>query len=82
MLEEPHRARRDYALHVHLLLELNEHLRRDGRFHGVAWFDPEGWRNNPEMFDTPVSGDIPSIDVPHDPGIETKRSLFDNSLLH
>lgn len=60
VLEEPHRARLDYALHLHVLLKLNEQLRRDGRFHDLRWYEDE--RPGREGFDVPVVGDVPAVE--------------------
>lgn len=60
ILEEPPRARPDYALHLHLLLKLNEAMRRDGRFHDLRWYEDE--RPRREGFDVPVVGDVPTVD--------------------
>jgi hypothetical protein len=83
-LQEPPRARPDYALHLHVLLKLNEQMRRDGRFHELRWY--EDGRPGREAFDVPVAGDVPSVDeikpwaVPGVDGIKTKRSFLDKLL--
>ncbi len=59
-LQEPHRARSDYLLHLHVLLKLNEQIRRDERFHERRWYEDE--RPGREGFDVPVTGDIPTVD--------------------
>ena len=61
ILEEPSRARPDYALHLHVLLKLNERLRSDGRFHDLAWYAHDGWRTGEEGFEAPVVGDVPAV---------------------
>lgn len=62
ILEEPRRGRPDYGLHLHLLLELNEGLRRDGRFHDLAWYDYDGLNRGEEAFEVPVIGDLSAPD--------------------
>jgi hypothetical protein len=62
VLQEPPRARPDYALHLQVLLNLNEHLRRDGRFHDLQWYDDDDRRVSKEAFDVPVVGDVPAVD--------------------
>ena len=66
-LQEPHRARPDYLLHLHVLLKLNEQIRRDERFHELRWYEDE--RPGREGFDVPVTGDIPTVGE-----IKTKRN--------
>jgi hypothetical protein len=62
ILEEPSRSRPDYALHLHILLRLDEQLRRDGRFHDLSWFAHDGWRTGDQAFALPVAGDVPTVD--------------------
>ncbi len=62
ILEEPHRARRDYALHLHVLMKLDNELRRDGRFHDLAWYAHDGVHTGKEAFDVPVVGDVPAVE--------------------
>lgn len=62
ILEEPGRARPDYALHFHVLLKLDEQLKRDGRFHDLAWYTHDGWRTGQEAFAVPVVGNLPSVE--------------------
>ena len=84
VLDEPPRARLDYAVHLHVLLKLNEEMRRDGRFHDLRWYEDE--RLGRQAFDCPVSGNVPAMseikpwDVPTVEEIKGKRSFLDKLL--
>src|ERR1700744_1748770 len=41
VLHEPLRARPDYALFLHALLDLDKNLRLEGRFHDLLWYGYE-----------------------------------------
>jgi hypothetical protein len=83
VLDEPLRAQRGYDRHLEVLLKLNEHMRRDGRFHDLRWY--EDGRGSREPFDVPVAGDVPPMkrkrvqDRPHLG--EIKRGRFLGRLL-
>jgi hypothetical protein len=62
--EEPHRATRNLAGYYDVLLMLNEQLRRDGRFHNLAWYGYDERRIDAEAFETPVTGYVPAADQP------------------
>jgi hypothetical protein len=71
--EEPLRAHPKYPLYFHVLLKLNEQLRRDGRFHDLAWFEDS--RPGGKAFERPVIGDIPAVDE-----IKRRQGFFERLL--
>ncbi len=78
-LEEPHRATRDLARYYQVLLMLNEQLRRDGRFHDLAWYSYDDRRIGKEAFEAPVAGYIPTADRPAE-SVERKLSFIQRLL--
>jgi hypothetical protein len=79
-LDEPHRATPNIARYYHVLLNLNEQLRRDGRFHDLTWYSYEDGRVGKEGFEIPITGDIPAPDVPPVEVVGKKLSFFDRLL--
>jgi hypothetical protein len=71
-------------LHLHVLLKLNEQMRRDSRFHDLRWYEDGSPRR--EAFNVPVVGDMPTVDqikpwvVPSVDEIKKKRSFLDKLL--
>lgn len=83
-LQEPPRARPDYTLHLNVLLQLNEQMRADGRFHDLRWYEDD--RPGRKAFDVPVTGNVPSVEATkgwRPTGVDepnNKRSFLDKLL--
>jgi hypothetical protein len=59
--EKSRRAESKDPLFYRLLLELNDRLRADGRFHDLSWYSEQ--RRGPDgTADVPVTGDVPSLE--------------------
>ena len=80
VLQEPHRATPIISRYFHVLLKLNEQLRRDGRFHDLAWYSYDDRRVGHEGFELPIGGDIQALDVPEAEEIRKKVSFLDRLL--
>lgn len=79
VFEEPHRATRKLTRYYDVLLRLNEQLRRDGRFHDLAWYSYDGRQVGEETWETPVAGYGPAADSPAEPA-EKKLSFLQKLL--
>jgi hypothetical protein len=55
ILERPRRVWIDHPLYTQVLLKLNEHLRRDGRFHDLTWYLYDDRGVGKEGFEIPVA---------------------------
>ena len=77
--DEPHRAMRRLDRFCDVLLRLNEQLRRDGRFHDLAWYSQDDGRVGAEAFEAPVAGYVPAADQPIEP-VEEKRTFLQKLL--
>jgi hypothetical protein len=82
VLKEPLRAQRNSFLYPHVLLKLNDCLRRDSRFHDLAWYAYDDRRVGEEAFQLPVEGDIlPESNIrPVLSATGVKRSFFSKLL--
>lgn len=68
---EPLRAKPDYDLFPHALLNLDIHLKADGRFHDLLWYGYEKHRPGGPPSEIPVIGELPPIGA-----IKKKRGLL------
>jgi len=68
--EEPLRARPDYDLFLHALLNIDSRLKADSRFHDLLWYS---YANRPgeSPSESPVTGELPPISK-----IKKKRGLL------
>lgn len=73
--DEPHPASAKYDLFLRLLMKLNDALRRDGRFHDLAWYGLERSQPVGEPSEAPVIGEIPSAR-----DIEARQGFFQRLL--
>ena len=62
IVDQPFGFKRHFPLYCHVLMELNQAMRRDGRFHDLEWHTYDGTREGKEAYEVPVVGDIPEID--------------------
>jgi hypothetical protein len=69
-----HKASARDPLFCRLLPELNDHLRADGRFHNLRWYNGYSRRTKGEA-ESPVIGDVPSFEE-----LNRKRSFLDRLL--